>query len=185
MRPAWPSARSIPNPVGIADATVFTTHKTLGGPRGAVILTTCEEKAQKIDNAVFPGAQGGPHPNKFAAIAIVARLAQTEQFRLLQERTVANAGALSDAFSKNGLKVVYGGTDTHIVLLDVSALKGASGYPLRGEIAARLLDLAGIVVNKNTVPGDTRTALASGIRFGTPWVSQRGLKPPTWTKSLP
>lgn len=166
-----------PNPVGIADATVFTTHKTLGGPRGAVILTTCEEKAQMIDNAVFPGAQGGPHPNKFAAIAIAARLAQTEQFRLLQESTVANASALSDAFSRNGLKVVYGGTNTHIVLLDVSALKGASGYPLRGEIAARLLDLAGIVVNKNTVPGDTRTALASGIRFGTPWVSQRGLKP--------
>lgn len=168
--------KAYPNPVGIADATVFTTHKTLGGPRGAVILTTCEEKAQKIDNAVFPGAQGGPHPNKFAAIAIAARLAQTEQFRLLQERTVANARALSDAFTRNGLKVVYGGTDTHIVLLDVSALKGSSGYPLRGEIAARLLDLAGIVVNKNTVPGDTRTALASGIRFGTPWVSQRGLK---------
>jgi glycine hydroxymethyltransferase len=166
-----------PNPVGIADVTVFTTHKTLGGPRGAVILTTDEEKASKIDNAIFPGAQGGPHPNTFAAIAVAAKLAHTEQYRQLQERTVANAGALSDAFTEFGLKVVYGGTNTHIVVLNASAIKSKTGFPLRGEIAARLLDLAGIVVNKNTIPGDTRTALASGIRFGTPWVSQRGLKP--------
>jgi glycine hydroxymethyltransferase len=165
-----------PNPVGIADVTVFTTHKTLGGPRGAVILTTSEEKAAKIDNAIFPGAQGGPHPNKFAAIAVAARLAQTAQYRQLQEQTVANARALSDAFKECGLKVVYGGTDTHIVVINASALKSPTGFPLRGEIAARLLDLAGIVVNKNTIPGDTRTALASGIRFGTPWVTQRGLR---------
>jgi glycine hydroxymethyltransferase len=166
-----------PNPVGIADVTVFTTHKTLGGPRGAVILTTNEEKAAKIDNAVFPGAQGGPHPNKFAAIAVAGRLAMTEQFRRLQVRTVENARALSDAFIEMGLKVVYGGTNTHIVVVNTSAVKSDTGFPLRGEIAARLLDLAGIVVNKNTIPGDTRTALASGIRFGTPWVSQRGLAP--------
>jgi glycine hydroxymethyltransferase len=164
-----------PNPVGIADVTVFTTHKTLGGPRGAVILTTSEERSARIDNAIFPGAQGGPHPNKFAAIAVAARLAQTEQYKKLQETTVANARALSDAFQECGLKVVYGGTDTHIVVLNVSALKSSSAFPLRGEIAARLLDLAGIVVNKNTIPGDTRTALASGVRFGTPWVTQRGL----------
>jgi glycine hydroxymethyltransferase len=166
-----------PNPVGTADVTVFTTHKTLGGPRGAVILTTNEEKGAKIDNAVFPGAQGGPHANKFAAIAVAARLAQTEQFKHLQERTVTNAQALSDAFKECGLKVVYGGTNTHIVVVDAGAVKSSTGFPLRGEIAARLLDLAGIVVNKNTIPGDTRTALASGIRFGTPWVSQRGLAP--------
>jgi glycine hydroxymethyltransferase len=164
-----------PNPVGIADVTVFTTHKTLGGPRGAVILTTSEDKAAKIDSAIFPGAQGGPHPNKFAAIAVAARLAQTEQYRQLQEQTVANARALADAFKACGLKVVYGGTNTHIVVVDASAVKSPTGFPLRGEIAARLLDLAGIVVNKNTIPGDTRTALASGIRFGTPWVTQRGL----------
>src|SRR5271157_3200532 len=166
-----------PNPVGIADVTVFTTHKTLGGPRGAVILTTDDEKAIKIDNAVFPGAQGGPHPNKFAAIAVAARLAQTEQYKKLQQRTVLNAKALAEAFKERGLKVVYGGTDTHIVVVNASAVKSSTGFPLRGEIAARLLDLARIVVNKNTIPGDTRTALASGIRFGTPWVSQRGLEP--------
>ncbi len=165
-----------PNPVGIADVTVFTTHKTLGGPRGAVILTTNEEKANKIDYAVFPGAQGGPHPNKFAAIAVAARLAQTEQFKELQRQTVANAKALAEAFQAGGLKVAYGGTNTHIVLLNVSAIKGATGFPLRGEVAARILDLAGIVVNKNTIPGDDSTHLASGIRFGTPWVTQRGLR---------
>ncbi len=166
-----------PNPVGIADITVFTTHKTLGGPRGAVILTTDEDKANKIDMAIFPGAQGGPHVNKFAAMCVAFRLAQTEQFKQLQRLTVENARALSDAFKARGLKVAYGGTDTHIVVLNVSAVKSDTGFPLRGEMAARLLDLAGIVINKNTLPGDTKTALASGIRFGTPWVSQRGLRP--------
>lgn len=166
-----------PNPVGIADVTVFTTHKTLGGPRGAIILTTDEAKASKIDSAIFPGAQGGPHPNKFAAIAVACRLAQTDAYRRLQERTVANALALSEAFQACGLPVVYGGTNTHIVVINASAIPSPTGFPLRGEVAARLLDLAGIVVNKNTIPGDTRTALASGLRFGTPWVSQRGLRP--------
>jgi glycine hydroxymethyltransferase len=168
-----------PNPVGIADITVFTTHKTLGGPRGAVILTTDEDKANKIEMAVFPGAQGGPHVNKFAAMCVAFKLARTEQFKQLQELTVENARALSDAFQARGLKVAYGGTDTHIVVLNVSATKTPSqpGLPLRGEMAARILDLAGIVVNKNTIPGDIKTALASGIRFGTPWVSQRGLRP--------
>ena len=166
-----------PNPVGIADITVFTTHKTLGGPRGAVILTTDEDKANKIDMAIFPGAQGGPHVNKFAAISVAFKLAQTEQFKQLQRLTVEDALALSDAFKARGLKVAYGGTDTHIVVLNVSSVKSNTGFPLRGEMAARILDLAGIVINKNTIPGDTKTALASGIRFGTPWVSQRGLRP--------
>jgi glycine hydroxymethyltransferase len=166
-----------PNPVGIADVTVFTTHKTLDGPRGAVILTTDEDQAAMIDLAIFPGAQGGPHVNKFAALCVAFKLAQTEQFKRLQQRTVENAKALSDAFEARGLRVPYGGTDTHIVLLDVSTVEGDVGFPLRGEMAARILDLAGIVVNKNTVPGDDLTALASGIRFGTPWVTQRGLDP--------
>jgi glycine hydroxymethyltransferase len=166
-----------PNPVGIADITVFTTHKTLGGPRGAVILTTDEDKANKIDMAIFPGAQGGPHVNKFAAMCVAFKLAQTEQFKQIQRLTIENAKTLSDAFKERGLKVAYGGTDTHIVVLNVSRVKSNTGFPLRGEMAARILDLAGIVVNKNTIPGDTKTALASGIRFGTPWVSQRGLRP--------
>ena len=164
-----------PNPVGIADVTVFTTHKTIGGPRGAVILTTDEDKANMIDMAVFPGAQGGPHVNKFAALCVAFKVAQTEQFKRVQRRTVENALALVNGFKARGLRVAYGGTDTHIVLVDVSAVKSDTGFPLRGEMAARILDLAGIVINKNTIPGDDLTALASGIRFGTPWVSQRGL----------
>jgi glycine hydroxymethyltransferase len=164
-----------PNPVGIADVTVFTTHKTLGGPRGAVILTTDQDQANLIDMAVFPGAQGGPHVNKFAALAVAFELARTEQFRRLQAQTVENAKALARAFQERGLRVPYGGTDTHIVLVDVSAVKSGAIFPLRGEMAARILDLAGVVVNKNTIPGDEVTALASGIRFGTPWVTQRGL----------
>ena len=169
-----------PNPVGIADITVFTTHKTVCGPRGAVILTTDADKAAKIDAAIFPGAQGGPHVNNFAAMCVAFKLARTDQFKRLQELTVENAKALSDAFTARGLKVAYGGTDTHIVVLNVSAIqtgKNRTDFPLRGEVAARILDLAGIVVNKNTIPGDAKTALASGIRFGTPWVSQRGLRP--------
>ncbi|MFW5747340.1 MAG: glycine cleavage system aminomethyltransferase GcvT [bacterium] len=174
-----------PNPVGIADVTVFTTHKTLGGPRGAVILTTDEETAALIDTAVFPGAQGGPHVNKMAALAVLFNLAAGNRFRELQRRTVENAAALAEAFTAEGLKVVYGGTDTHIVMVDVSPVGSkpkeitpfTPGIPLCGEIAARILDLAGIVVNKNTIPGDESTALAHGIRFGTPWVTQRGLGP--------
>lgn len=171
-----------PNPAGTADVTVFTTHKTLGGPRGAVILTTDEETAALIDNSVFPGAQGGPHINKMAALAVVFKLAGTDAFRNLQEKTVENALVLAEAFKETGLKVVYGGTNTHIVMVDVHSVglnpkvrdRFTPGIPLRGEIAARILDLAGIVVNKNTIPGDSMTALAHGIRFGTPWVTQRG-----------
>jgi glycine hydroxymethyltransferase len=174
-----------PNPVGVADVTVFTTHKTLGGPRGAVILTTDEETAALIDTSVFPGAQGGPHVNKMAALAVLFKLAAGDRFRELQRRMVENAAALAKAFTDEGLTVVYGGTDTHIVMVDVSPVGSkpkeitpfTPGIPLRGEIAARILDLAGIVVNKNTIPGDESTALARGIRFGTPWVTQRGLGP--------
>ncbi|MCP4515844.1 MAG: serine hydroxymethyltransferase, partial [Delftia sp.] len=126
-------AGEYPNPVGIADVSVFTTHKTLGGPRGAVILSTDEDQAKLIDAAVFPGAQGGPHPNKFAALCVAFKLAQTEQFRRLQRRTVQNASALAEAFQARGLRVAYGGTDTHIVLLDVSTGQGDVGFPLRGE----------------------------------------------------
>jgi len=171
-----------PNPIGVADIVVFTTHKTLCGPRGAVILTTDEDKANMIDMSVFPGAQGGPHVNKFAALCVAFEIAQTEQFKQLQRKIVENARALSDAFKEKGLRVAYGGTNTHIVLIDVSSVEHTSvagdkeiTFPLRGETAARILDLAGIVVNKNTIPGDTLTALASGIRLGTPWVTQRGL----------
>ncbi len=171
-------AGDYPSPVGIADVTVFTSHKTLCGPRAAVILTTDEEHALRVDSAVFPGEQGGPHVNKFVALAATFKLAQTPQFKALQHQIVANARALADALQERGLRLAYGGTDTHLLLVDLRSVKSPTGYPLRGEVAARLLELCGIVVNKNTIPGDEITALASGIRLGTPWVTQRGMREP-------
>ena len=169
------AAGAYPNPVGIAHVTVFTTHKTICGPRGACILTTDEALAQAIDMAIFPGEQGGPHVNKFAAMAVAFGLARTEEFRRLQHQIVANARALADALQKRGLRLAYGGTNTHLLLVDLKSIPTRTGYPVWGEPAARILDLAGVVVNKNTIPGDTLTALATGIRMGTPWVTQRGL----------
>jgi glycine cleavage system T protein len=164
-----------PTPVGYADIITFTTHKTICSTRGAVIMTTDDDKAQLIDAAVFPGEQGGPHVNKFAALAVALGLAQTGAFRKLQQDIVANAQSLASSLTRRGLKLAYGGTDTHMLLVNLRSIPSRTGFPLRGEMAARLLDLAGIVVNKQTIPGDEVTALASGIRLGTPWVTQRGL----------
>ena len=164
-----------PNPVGVAHVTTFTTHKTICGPRGAVIMSTDEELAQIIDMAVFPGEQGGPHVNKFAALCVAFQIAQTEDFRQLQHQIVANAQALGAGLQKRGLGLAYGGTDTHLLLIDLKSVDSVSAYPVWGEPTVRILDLAGIVANKNTIPGDTETALATGVRLGTPWVTQRGL----------
>jgi glycine cleavage system T protein len=166
-----------PTPVGYADIVTFTTHKTVCGPRGAVVMTTDEDKAQRIDAAIFPGEQGGPHVNKFAAMAVAFKIAQTPVFHRLQHDIVANAQAFGESLTKRGLKLAYGGTNTHLLLLDLRTIKTQTGFPLRGEMAARMLDLVGIVVNRNTIPGDEVTALGSAIRMGTPWVTQRGLQP--------
>jgi glycine cleavage system T protein len=164
-----------PSPVGIADVTTLTTHKTICGPRGAVIMTTDEDIANLIDTAVFPGLQGGPHANKFAAMAVAFQIARMECFHDLQRRIVANASALADALVRRGMRLAYGGTDTHLVLLDLKGVDTPTGFTLYGEPTARILDLCGIVVNKNTIPWDEMTALGTGIRMGTPWVTQRGL----------
>ncbi len=168
-------AGAYPNPVGIADVTTLTTHKTFFGPRGAVIMTTDEDLAALIDNAVFPGRQGGPHVHKFAAVAVAAKIAQTNEFKRLQHRIVDNCVALAKGLQERGLKLAYGGTDTHLLVIDLNPLKSADGFPLKGEMVARILDLAGIVVNKNTIPGDEDASEASGIRLGTPWLTQRGM----------
>ncbi|MFC2029622.1 glycine cleavage system aminomethyltransferase GcvT [Chloroflexota bacterium] len=170
-------AGAFPSPVGIADVITFTTHKTLCGPRGAVIMTTDEEMANTIDMAVFPGEQGGPHTQKFAAMAVAFKIAQTEPFNRLQWQIKENAVALVDGLQARGLKLAYGGTDSHFCMLDLNGIKDKSGFPLRGEPAVRILDMAGIVANKNTIPGDEMTALAMGIRLGTPWLTQRGFGP--------
>lgn len=166
-----------PNPVGVADVTTFTTHKTLIGPRAAVILTTNESIARRIDRAVFPGLQGGPHLNTILALAVAFKIAEQPAFLELQRTIVANAQALAEVLAQRGLKIAYGGTNTHLLLVDVKAIPTKSGVPLNGEIAARILDLCGIVCNKNTIAGDTSATHPSGIRLGTPWITQRGLTP--------
>jgi len=171
-------AGAYPTPLGYADVITFTTHKTLCGPRGACVLTTDPLIARRIDHAVFPGLQGGPHVNKFVAMAVAFRLARTESFRALQHQIVANAKALARALQEEGLRVPHGGTDTHLLLVDCKTIRGPFGEPLLGDTAARVLDHVGIVCNRNTIPGDPSPALASGIRLGTPWVTQRGFREP-------
>ncbi|UCF09833.1 MAG: serine hydroxymethyltransferase [Candidatus Bipolaricaulota bacterium] len=164
-----------PNPIDHAHVVGFTTHKTLCGPRGAVILSSEPEIADRIDAAVFPGEQGGPHVNKFAAIATALSVAATEEFRAMQREIVDNAALLAAALQENGLTLAYGGTDTHLMVVDLRPLETDTGFQVMGEIAARILDLAGIVCNKNTIPGDSTAADARGIRLGTPWATQRGM----------
>jgi glycine hydroxymethyltransferase len=170
------AADEFPSPVGYADVITFTTHKSLCGPRGACILTTRADLARQIDRAVFPGEQGGPHVNVFAAMALTFKLAQTDEFRNLQQQVVKNCSVLNDRLQERGFRIPFGGTDTHLTNIDTKSITGPDGTPLSGDQAARLLDLAGIVTNRNTIPGDTSALNPSGVRMGTPWVTQRGLR---------
>ncbi|MHC4601256.1 MAG: serine hydroxymethyltransferase, partial [Planctomycetota bacterium] len=164
-----------PNPVGYADVITFTTHKTMCGPRGAVAMTTDPERAKAVDNAVFPGEQGGPHLHSMAAKAVAFHLASTEAFRELQKKVVDNAAALAKGFLDRGIPLAYGGTDTHLLLVDCKKVKTATGVPLQADVVSRILDVAGITLNKNTIAGDEKAAQPSGLRFGTTIVAQRGL----------
>ncbi len=165
-----------PSPVGIADVITFTTHKTMCGPRGACILTTSSVISKKIDKAVFPGEQGGPHVNVFAALATTFKLAKTYQFKQLQRQIRMNAHAFGERLVERGFRLPFGGTDTHMLNLDVKSIKGKDGSTLSGDQAARILALAGLVVNRNTIPGDTSALRPSGLRLASPWVTQRGFK---------
>jgi glycine hydroxymethyltransferase len=158
-----------PSPVGYADVITTTTHKTLRGPRGAMIMSTAEHAAA-VDKAVFPGLQGGPHNHTTAAIAVALREAAQPSFRAYAQQVVTNAKALADSLAARGYTLVSGGTDNHLILLDLTA-QGIGGKP-----AARALDRAGIEVNYNTVPFDPRKPFdPSGIRIGTPAITTRGL----------
>ncbi|MEN9562747.1 MAG: serine hydroxymethyltransferase / aminomethyltransferase [Chloroflexota bacterium] len=168
------AAGVVPSPIGIADVVMSTTHKSLDGPRGAVLMTTKADIAKKIDKAVFPGEQGGPHVNVFAGLALTFKLAQTKQFKKLQDQTIKNAVAMADQFTKRGLRVPFGGTNCHMLNVDCSSVVGEDGTKLSGDQAARILDIIGVVVNRNTIPGDKSAAAPSGIRLGTPWITQRG-----------
>ena len=164
-----------PNPVGIADVVSFTTHKTLNGPRGAVLITHRRDLSRKLDRAVFPGEQGGPHINTMAGLAVALRIAGGEQFKQLQRETLANAVRLASKLEARGFSLPYGGTDTHLLLLDCKSIIGPDNSKLSGDMAARILDLAGIVVNRQTIPGDASALRPSGIRLGTTWLTQRGM----------
>jgi glycine hydroxymethyltransferase len=160
-----------PSPVPFADIVTSTTHKTLRGPRSAFILCK-EEFAQRVDRAVFPGLQGGPLMHVVAAKAVAFREAMQPEFVDYQKQVIENARILAEELESGGVRIVSGGTDTHLVLADVSA-KGISGRK-----AERALDEAGITVNKNTIPFDTRSpTVASGIRLGTPALTTRGFGP--------
>jgi glycine hydroxymethyltransferase len=168
------AAGVVPSPVGYAHVITSTTHKTLDGPRGAIILTTDPELASLIDHAVFPGEQGGPHVHIFAALALTFKLARTHEFEKLQRQTIKNALAISERLKERGLRIPFGGTNSHLLNVDMSTIKGKDGTTLSGDYAARILDVAGIVVNRNTIPGDENPLVPSGIRLGTPWITQRG-----------
>lgn len=160
-----------PSPVPYADVITTTTHKTLRGPRGAMIMCK-EEFAERIDKAVFPGLQGGPHNHTTAAIAVALKEASTEEFKKYSKQVVTNAKVLADSLSKLGYKIVSGGTDNHLFLVDVF-----SSVNLSGKEAGDMLDKAGITVNKNAIPNDTRKPWdPSGIRIGTPALTTRGMK---------
>jgi glycine hydroxymethyltransferase len=159
-----------PTPVGHATVITTTTHKTLRGPRGAMIMSTAEH-ASALDKAVFPGLQGGPHNHTTAAIAVALKEAAEPEFRDYAHQVVANGKALAEALSARGYQLVSGGTDNHLILMDLTP-QGIGGKP-----AAKALDRAGIELNYNTVPFDPRKPFdPSGVRLGTPAITTRGLR---------
>ena len=158
-----------PSPVPYADFVTSTTHKTMRGPRGGFILAT-SEFSKKLNKEIFPGIQGGPLMQIIAAKAVSFKEAMTEEFRLYQQQVVANAKALAKTLTDNGFRLVSGGTDNHLILVDLSE-KG-----ITGKDAQERLEKAGITTNKNAIPFDSKTPdITSGIRIGTPAVTTRGL----------
>lgn len=163
-----------PNPVPFADVVTFTTHKTLRGPRGGCILTRSEHAAA-IDKAIFPGLQGGPLEHVIAGKAVAFREAADPSFRDYAQQIVANARALADALGREGFRLVSGGTDNHLMLIDLRTFDSE----LTGKEAQIALDSAGITLNKNTVPDDPRSPfVTSGLRIGTPAVTTQGMAEP-------
>ena len=158
-----------PSPLPYADVVTTTTHKTLRGPRGGLILTNDEELAKKFNKAIFPGIQGGPLMHTIAAKAVCFGEALTDEFKAYQEQIVKNAKVLADTLMQNGFKLVSGGTDNHLMLLDLT------GTDVTGKDAEHMLDEVGITVNKNAIPNDPRSPfITSGVRIGTPATTSRG-----------
>ena len=159
------------NPMEYADIVTSTTHKTMRGPRGGIILTNNEEIAKKIDKAIFPGIQGGPLMHIIAAKAVAFKEALSPEFKEYQKQVVKNAKAMADALVKGGLRIVSGGTDNHLMLVDLRP-KGVTG-----KMAEESLEKAGITCNKNSIPNDPeKPFITSGVRLGTPAITARGMK---------
>jgi glycine hydroxymethyltransferase len=159
-----------PNPVPEADFVTTTTHKTLRGTRGGMILCK-EEHAKKIDKAIFPGLQGGPLMHIIAAKAVALKEALTDEFKEYQEQVIKNATALAEKLQSYGMRLVSGGTDNHLMLVDLNNMN------ITGKDAENALDKVGITLNKNTIPFETRSPfVTSGVRIGTPAVTTRGMK---------
>ncbi len=161
-----------PSPIGVADIVTSTTHKTLRGPRGGVILTNNEELAKKINSAVFPGLQGGPLMHVIAAKAVAFGEALRPEFKTYAKQIVANAKVLAEGLIKRGLKITTGGTDCHLMVVDLTPLE-----TLTGKEAEKVLERAGLTCNKNAIPNDPRSPfVTSGLRFGTAAGTTRGFK---------
>ncbi len=161
-----------PDPIPYCDVVTTTTHKTLRGPRGAIILCR-QELADDIDKSVFPGLQGGPFMHAIAARAVAFKEAAEPEFADYQKQIVINAATLAKQLTQNGFRLVTGGTDNHLMLMDLTSVSDK----LSGRQAANYLEDAGIIVNKNTIPFDQRSAnTTSGIRIGTPMITARGMK---------
>ena len=159
------------NPLEYADVVTSTTHKTLRGPRGGVILTNNEEIAKKIDKTIFPGIQGGPLVHIIAAKAVAFKEALSPEYKEYQEQVVKNAKVLSEKLTKGGLRIVSGGTDNHLMLVDLRPMG------VTGKLAEAKLEEAGITCNKNAIPNDPeKPFITSGIRLGTPAITTRGFK---------
>ncbi|MCX6716239.1 MAG: serine hydroxymethyltransferase, partial [Candidatus Taylorbacteria bacterium] len=171
-----------PSPFPFADVVTTTTHKTLRGPRAAMIFVRkdARELDKKIDKAVFPGLQGGPHINQIAAVAVALKEADSASFKKYASQVVKNASILAEELKNHGWRIISGGTDSHLILMDtwmsnVMNEKGAGGVP--GKIASDNLEKNGIIVNKNAIPFDSRTPMdPSGIRLGTAAETTRGRK---------
>jgi glycine hydroxymethyltransferase len=160
-----------PNPLEYAHVVTSTTHKTLRGPRGGLILTNDPDIAKAVDKTIFPGIQGGPLMHVIAAKAVCFKEAMTEEFKEYQKQVVKNAKKMAEEFQKRGYRIVSGGTDTHLFLVDLTP------KDITGKAAEKALESCGITVNKNTIPNEKRSPfVASGIRIGTPAVTTRGMK---------
>ncbi|AGH95542.1 serine hydroxymethyltransferase [Pseudobdellovibrio exovorus] len=170
------------SPVPYADYITSTTHKTLRGPRGGLILTNSEEKAKAMNSRIFPGIQGGPLEHVIAGKAVAFGEALQPEFKTYIEQVVRNAKALAEELKSLGFALVTGGTDNHLMLIDLSQ-SSESFATLTGKVAEAVLDEAGITVNKNTVPNEKRSPfVTSGIRIGTPALTTRGMKEPEMKK---